>query len=77
LGWESELWDLFWLLRKQWRTEMVAVSNGIGGAVYSSEKSGLDLNVFIPLIERKGWDMTISLELLSAIEDVMLSKEVT
>ncbi len=64
LEWEEDLWEMYWLLKKQWRVNL----NGY---------TGLDLNVFIPVIEKRGWDLMISLELLSAIEDVMLNKEIT
>lgn len=50
---------LYCTLHRQWRTDF----NGA---------AGLDLNVFIPVIERKGWDLGLSLALLEAIEDAEL-----
>ena len=46
----------------QWRVSLA-------GAV------GLDLNVFIPVIRDKGWDLETALELLGVIEGKMLKRE--
>lgn len=50
------------LLGTQWRVSLA-------GAV------GLDLNVFIPVIRDKGWDLETALELLGVIEGKMLKRE--
>lgn len=50
------------MLKRQWRV-------GFNGA------TGLDLNVFIPVIERNGWDLDVCLALLAAIEDEMLAEK--
>lgn len=61
LEWERPIWTLYRRLAGQWRI-------GPTGPV------GLDLGVFIPEIHRHGWDVDLSLELLSAIEGAMLEK---
>ncbi|MBI3771470.1 MAG: DUF1799 domain-containing protein [Gammaproteobacteria bacterium] len=59
LEWEAPLWALYQTLKRQWRT-------GFEGA------TGLDFNVFLPVIEKRGWDVDLSLELLAVIEGAML-----
>lgn len=36
---------------------------------------GLDLAVFVPIIQARGWDLELSLELLGAIEEALLARE--
>lgn len=61
LGWEAELWLWFGRLSRQWRV-------GAVGPV------GLDLGVWLPLIDSQGWDRPTALQLLSEIEDAYLAK---
>lgn len=60
LGWEQELWEWYRRLPRQWRI-------GPMGPV------GLDLSVWMPVIQQQGWDVATALDLLGEIEDGFLA----
>lgn len=62
LGWEQPVWWLFQRVRTQWRM-------GLNGA------TGLDYNPALALIQARGWDAALALELLQAIELTVLGHE--
>ena len=62
LGWEAPVWDLYELVQYQWR-------EGFGG------KSGLDFGPAIRVIDGRGWDIELALQLLHVIEHEILSRE--
>lgn len=62
LGWELPLWRLYLQLAGQWRW----------GA---DRPVGLDLGVFIPRIEARGWDIDLALDLLRNIEHAFLIRD--
>ncbi len=53
--------DLYSLLSRQWRV-------GMAGAV------GLDMGVFLPVMESRRWDLDVALPLLNAIETAVLDR---
>ncbi len=64
LRWESPLWRLYLSLAGQWRW-------GPRGPV------ALDIGVFMPRIEARGWDIDVALDLLRRIEVEFLTPEET
>jgi len=56
LGWEQPLWDLAQRFKRQWRTSFAGVV-------------GLDMSVFLPVIQAKGWRLDFCLEIIELIED--------
>lgn len=62
LDWEQSVWDLFELVRTQWRV-------GFAG------RTGLDYNPAIALMQAKRWNIEIGLTLLRAIELETLNTE--
>lgn len=60
LQWEAPLWSLYAKLQRQWRWREKAAM-------------GLDMNVFLPVIQSRGWDLDLSLDLLATIEDAFLA----
>jgi len=63
LDWETPVWMLTMQLHSQVRVVPM------GGII------GYDLNVFLPIIAHKGWHPDIALELITAIEAELFSKE--
>ncbi len=76
LTWELPLWNLYCQLKHQVRIGVTGVS-AAGASQFVPVTVGLDLNVFIPIIERKGWHLPITLDLLTTIEDVAFHNEFT
>lgn len=64
LKWEAPVWRLYARLSRQWR---------IGA---SGQPLGIDLHVFIPCIEQMGWDLGMTLDLLTTIESAVLAKDI-
>lgn len=62
IEWEAPLWELFARIGGQWRYTMEG-------------RAGLDFAVYIPLIERRGWDLERALVLLRAIEEELLTRD--
>lgn len=55
MEWETPVWNLYARVSSQWRI-------GFGG------RTGLDYGPAIALIEAKGWDVELALDLLRVIE---------
>lgn len=62
LEWETPVWELYELLQHQWR-------EGFNG------RSGLDFGPAIRIIDARGWDLDLTLQLLHTIEHEILSRE--
>ena len=73
LGWEAELWTWYTRLSRQWRLASTSVPTAAGPLVHTV-RVGIDLTVWLPVIQQQGWDMATAMELLSAIEDGFLTE---
>ncbi len=62
LHWEAPVWALYMLLQHQWR-------HGFSG------RTGLDFGPALRLIEARGWEVDLAIQLLHSIEHEVLTQE--